>query len=77
MPVAPTGRFSRPRFALLILLGVYPTITSLLYAMSAFTESWSIWQRTLLVAPLMVAVVVWVVTPAVQKHFHAFINPRS
>lgn len=77
MPIVPATRFSRPRFALLVLLGVYPAITSLLYGVSAFTEAWSIWQRTLLVAPLMVAVVVWVVTPLVQKYCHPFINPRA
>ncbi len=77
MPTVPATRFSRPRFALLILLGVYPAITSLLYLAAAFTQAWTIWQRTLLVAPLMVAVVVWVVTPVVQRYFHAFINPRA
>jgi hypothetical protein len=31
-------RFSRPRFALLVLLGAYPTITAILYAVVPLTS---------------------------------------
>ena len=70
-------RFSRPRFALLVLLGAYPTITAILYVVVPFTTGWSIWQRTLLVAPAMVAAMVWGVIPVVQQRFRAFINPLA
>lgn len=70
-------RFSRPRFALLVLLGAYPTITAILYAVVPMTSGWSIWQRTLLVAPTMVAAMVWGVIPAVQQRFRTFINPPA
>lgn len=69
-------RFSRPRFALLVLLGAYPTITAILYAVVPFTTGWLIWQRTLLVAPLMVGAMVWGVIPVVQQRFRSFINPQ-
>lgn len=68
-------RFSRPRFALLVLLGAYPVITGILYLVIPQTAGWAIWQRTLLVAPAMVAAMIWGVIPAVQKRFRGFINP--
>jgi len=73
-PQVPT-RFSRPRFALAVLLGAYPVITALLYLLFPLTGGWTLWQRTLLVAPLMVASMIWGVIPAVQKLFRGFINP--
>jgi antibiotic biosynthesis monooxygenase (ABM) superfamily enzyme len=68
-------QFSRPRFALLVLIGVYPTITAILTLIFPLTQGWAIWQRTLLIAPLMVAIMIWGLIPAVQKRFHAYINP--
>lgn len=72
---ASATRFSRPRFALLVLVGVYPVITALLYVVAAWTEGWTIWQRTLLVAPIMVAIVIWGVIPLVQARFRRFLHP--
>ena len=68
-------RFSRPRFALLVLLGAYPVITAILYFVFPLTGGWSIWQRAVLVAPMMVGAMVWGVIPAVQHRFRSFINP--
>ncbi|AMS40718.1 MULTISPECIES: hypothetical protein [Aminobacter] len=68
-------RFSRPRFALMVLLGVYPLITALLYIIMPLTDGWTIWQRTLLIAPLMVSVMIWGLIPAVQRVFRGFLNP--
>ena len=70
-------RFSRPRFALLVLLGAYPTITAILYAVVPLTSGWAIWQRTLVVAPAMVAAMVWGVIPVVQQRFRTFLNPPA
>lgn len=72
---AASTRFSRPRFALMVLLGVYPMITALLYAIMPLTDGWSIWQRTLLIAPLMVATIIWGLIPAIQRLFRSFLNP--
>jgi len=68
-------RFSRPRFAMLVLIGAYPLITSLLYLVFPLTEGWSIWQRTLVIVPLMVSAMVWGIIPGVQRLFRSFINP--
>lgn len=70
----PILQFSRVRFAALVLVGAYPLITALLYLVLPLTGGWALWQRTLLVAPLMVAAMVWGVIPTVQRRFHGFIN---
>jgi antibiotic biosynthesis monooxygenase (ABM) superfamily enzyme len=74
---APDGprRFSRPRFALLVLAGVYPLITGLLYVVLPLLAGWPIWRVTLVVAPIMVTVMVWGLIPAVQRIFRGFLNP--
>lgn len=67
-------RFSRPRFAMLVLIGVYPLITALLYVALPLTEGWATWQRTLLIAPVMVAIMIWGLIPTIQKRFARFLN---
>lgn len=69
-------RFSRPRFALLVLIGVYPLITALLYLIFPLTDGWLIWQRTLVIAPLMVMIMIYGLIPGVQKAFRSFLNPK-
>lgn len=71
---ASATRFSRPRFALMVMLGVYPLITGLLYVVMPLTEGWSTWQRTLVIAPIMVASMIWGIIPTVQKRFRGFLN---
>lgn len=68
-------RFSRPRFALLVGLGVYPLVTALLYLIFPLTDGWTIWQRTFVIVPLMVVIMIWGLIPGVQRTFHGFINP--
>lgn len=70
-------RFSRPRFALMVLIGVYPLITTILYLLGPLTEHWAIWQRTLVIAPMMVGAMIWGLIPTVQRVFSGFINPAA
>jgi antibiotic biosynthesis monooxygenase (ABM) superfamily enzyme len=72
---ASATRFSHPRFALLVLLGVYPLITALLYLVLPLTEGWTIWQRTLIITPMMVVLMIWGLIPILQKRFSRFLNP--
>ncbi|MCB1502237.1 MAG: hypothetical protein KDK07_21050 [Bauldia sp.] len=69
--------FSRRRFALLVMVGVYPVITALLYVIFPLTDGWTIWQRTLVVAPVMVVVMIWGLIPGVQRLFRGFLNPAQ
>lgn len=64
---------SRQRQFLVTLVGVYPIITALLYLVLPLTAGWPIWQTTLIVAPLMVAIMVFWMIPTIQKRFGRFI----
>jgi len=64
---------SKIRLALLMVLAVYPIITALLYVIMPLTEGWATWQRTLVIAPLMVSSIVFVVAPNIQKHLGWFV----
>jgi len=70
---SPLRKLSKPHLALAMLLPVYPLITVLLYIVMPLTEGWAIWQRTLLIAPVMIISIVFFVAPMVQKHFASFI----
>lgn len=65
---------SRHRMALLTMVGVYPLITAIIYAVAPFTTGWEIWQRNLVVAPLMVAVMVYFMIPRIQTRFRRFLT---
>lgn len=66
---------SRHRLALVLVVAVYPLITGLLYALGPLTQGWSLWQRTILVAPIMVAAMVYGLIPFVQRNLRAFLTP--
>jgi len=60
---------------LLNLIAVYPLITVLLYVLMPTTEGWEMWQRTLLLAPLMIVSIVYGIGPFLHKHFAWFLRP--
>jgi antibiotic biosynthesis monooxygenase (ABM) superfamily enzyme len=70
---APRPNPSKLRFALLLMVAVYPVITALLYILTPLTANWAIWQRTLIVAPVMVFSIVFFVSPAVNHQFGWFV----
>jgi antibiotic biosynthesis monooxygenase (ABM) superfamily enzyme len=80
---ATTAAVTRPagpvrwRLALLTLLGVYPVITAYLYALLPLTEGWEMWQRTLVLAPLMIVSMVYGIAPLLQKYFGWFLRPAA
>jgi antibiotic biosynthesis monooxygenase (ABM) superfamily enzyme len=57
---------SRLLFSLLVFLGVYPLVTVLGYAAQHLTLGWEIWQRNLIVVPIMVLVMVYGLIPAIN-----------
>jgi antibiotic biosynthesis monooxygenase (ABM) superfamily enzyme len=63
----------RSRQFLVTLFGVYPIITLILYLVLPLTAGWPIWQTTLIVTPLMVAIMVFWMIPQIQKRFAGFI----
>lgn len=71
-PAGPSA-VARARLAMLVLIGVYPLITAIIYAVAPFTEGWPIWERNLIVAPLMVVAMIYFVIPTIQRRFGKFI----
>lgn len=65
---------NRNRMALLVLIGVYPIITAILYLVGPLTAGWQVWQRTLVLAPLMVVVMVYGLIPVIQARFRSFLT---
>lgn len=66
-PEAPSQ--SKLKLAVLMIPAVYPFITVLLYVIMPLTEGWQIWQRTLLITPIMVFLIAYVVAPFVKTRF--------
>lgn len=64
---------TRLRLAAVTALFVYPVITSYLYLLGPLTPGWALWQRTLLLVPLMVLTIVFAVSPAINRYFGRFI----
>jgi antibiotic biosynthesis monooxygenase (ABM) superfamily enzyme len=55
------------------MLGVYPLITGLSYLIAPLTTDWAIWQRTLVLGPLMVFAMIYGLIPTIQRYFARFI----
>lgn len=66
-------RPSRLRLSALMFLAVYPFVTCLLYVLMPLTEGWPIWERTLVLVPIMVISIVYVIAPTIQARFGWFI----
>ena len=59
---------SRLTFVAAVAAGIYPVITAILYLVVPLTEGWAIWQRTLVVVPVMVPLVVFGVMPTIHRY---------
>jgi antibiotic biosynthesis monooxygenase (ABM) superfamily enzyme len=74
-PARPAGIsfVARTRMALLVLVAVYPVITGLIYLVAPFTPDWPVWERNIVVAPLMVIAMIYFIIPGIQARFGRFI----
>jgi antibiotic biosynthesis monooxygenase (ABM) superfamily enzyme len=73
---SPAGAPPKPirwRQALLMALAVYPIITAYIYVLFPLTEGWEVWQRTLVLVPMMVLSIVYFIAPNLQRHLGWFI----
>ena len=68
--------FSRSRFTVLVMIGVYPLVTGLFYAIIPFTEGWATWQRTAILVPLVVVSMVWAIIPFIHRRCDAFLHRK-
>ena len=67
---------SRARFALMIFLFVYPLVTLLLYGLAAMTPNWQLWQRAMIMVPLVVVAMVYLIIPFIQQRLQPLITVR-
>jgi antibiotic biosynthesis monooxygenase (ABM) superfamily enzyme len=70
-------RPSKIRLTIIMIGFVYPIVTLLLYALNPLADDWAVWHRTLVLTPVTVSLIVFVVSPAIAKHFDWFLRPRS
>lgn len=64
---------ARLRLTALMTVFVYPVVTLYLYALMPLTPGWDIWQRSLVLVPLMASTIVLVLVPFINRRFGAFI----
>lgn len=69
----PRPQPSKLRLSLVMLAVVYPFVTSILYILMPLTEGWPLWERTLLLAPIMVFSIVYFIAPTIQRHLGWFV----
>lgn len=69
---------SKFRLSLLMLGAIYPFVTAILYVLMPLTEGWPLWERTAILAPIMVFSIVYGIAPTIQRRFAWFIlrQPR-
>jgi antibiotic biosynthesis monooxygenase (ABM) superfamily enzyme len=72
MPSAPK-RPNRIRFSFFVFLGVYPLVTALVYGLAPLTSDWQIWQRNLVMVPMIVLSMVFVIIPRIHRHCHRWL----
>lgn len=64
---------SKFRLAVLVFVFVYPVITAIQYALVPLTKGWEVWERSLVMVPIMVGLMVYTIIPTIQKRFKAFL----
>jgi antibiotic biosynthesis monooxygenase (ABM) superfamily enzyme len=59
-------KLGRLIFCVPVFAAVYPLVTGLSYLMQGTAETWPIWQRHLVMVPVIVLAMVFVIIPAIQ-----------
>lgn len=62
-----TFKAGRLTFCILVFAAVYPLVTGLAYLTQAAARDWEIWQRHLIVVPIIVCAMVFVIIPNIQR----------
>lgn len=68
---------ARLRMTLLMTFAVYPLVTLYLYILMPLTDGWTIWQRSLILVPMMTSSIVLAVVPLITSRFGPFIAGRK
>lgn len=62
----PARKPSRVRFAFFVFLGVYPLVTLISYLLGPLVRHLPIWERNLVIVPIIVVCMVWFIIPQIQ-----------
>ncbi len=77
IPGRPAGKPpSRPKMALITLLGVYPLSMLFPKVVQSLAPSWPGWLKGLAIASLIVVSLAWVVMPALTRLFRSWLFPH-
>ena len=68
---------ARLRFTLCLMLAAYPLVTAVLGVLAPFTGQWALPARTALAVPMIVAAMVFVVIPTVNRLAGGWIKAGS
>lgn len=68
---------SRLTFCILVFAAVYPLVTGLAYVAQDATQDWEIWQRHLIVVPIIVCAMVFVIIPNIQRLLAQLSEPAA
>lgn len=60
---------SKFRLSILMLAAIYPFVAAILYVLMPLTEGWPIWERSAILAPVMVFSIVYGIAPIIQQRF--------
>ncbi len=74
----PRHALSKFRLSILMLAAIYPFVAAILYVLMPLTQGWPIWERSAILAPVMVFSIVYGIAPIIQQRFAWFIlrQPR-
>ena len=67
----------RVRMSIMMTVFIYPVVTAYLYILAPLTPNWTLWQRTLILVPLMVVTITYAVVPAINRYFSGFVSARA
>ncbi|HEY9213907.1 MAG TPA: hypothetical protein VIQ29_13795 [Ancylobacter sp.] len=67
-------RFSRVRFTIAAVLAAYPVVTALLYLILPLTPEWPLWQKSLLIVPVVVSTMIWLLIPRIHRHLKDWLH---
>jgi antibiotic biosynthesis monooxygenase (ABM) superfamily enzyme len=68
---------ARLRMSLVMTIFVYPLVTLYLYILMPLTDGWALWQRCLVLVPLMATTIATLVVPMITKTFGGFIAGKK
>ncbi len=65
---------NKQRYALLMILGAYPSVVAILHLMPPQVMQQPHWVKGLVIVPIMVIWMFYVISPAIQRYFGVWVG---